>query len=276
MTPKVYATRLSGYSAITMSAAEDAAFPMANLLDYNPTVEWKHSANGSTLPWVQVNFGRQVLVNFMVVDTHNLDVVGYKLQYSGDGAFGSPVEIVAANTPGDNLPLVKEFSALAAWTMRITFQQGAQVPRIGNLFFGKMFQFQYPFDIGGVEGDGQFSTNVTTSIGGVTRTSQPYADRRVWEYQWSPVDNSEAADIKLLHAYVRGKSIPMYLLYGEQFLPVLVFLESDYNPVPRGAVYNLNKTSKMRFVEWLAEDRLSRYDQYAGQMLVGDIPLVGE
>lgn len=278
MNPRFYSTRLSGYTAITMSAAEVAGYPMANLLDYNPTVEWHHSATGVN-SYVQINFGQLVSIDYMLIDRHNMDIVSYKLDGSADGSYGSPFAIVAATTAPDDWTIIESFTPQSVWTVRLTFPNGAGIaPSIGNLFFGKLFEFQFPFDEGASENDGQFETSSAVALSGVMRTSQPvYAGRRVWEYTWkNSIDNSEAADIKFFIGYVRGKLTPFYLHYHQDFKPVLVYAELDNAPVPRGQVYNMNSTSRIRLVEWLASDDLSRYDQYAGQTLVGSLPLVGE
>src|SRR3989304_2239234 len=119
--PKIYSTRLSGYSAITMSAAENATYPMANLLDYNPQSEWRHSVTTAN-SWLQVDLGRAAPKDYVIIDNHNLDVVGLKIESSDVSNFSSGVTtLFAAATPSDSLLFLQPFTANVHRYVRITF-----------------------------------------------------------------------------------------------------------------------------------------------------------
>lgn len=278
MNPKIYSTRLSGYATITASEAEDASYPLANLLDYNPNRYWQSNTTAGS-QYLQIDFGQDVAKNFILMHNHNLSTIdGYKVESCASAGFSSGVNtIIATNTPSDDLLLVQNFTADAERYMRITFTGSnplAAKPKIGNLFIGPSFQFQNPFEVGAVEGDRQFATSSSVSLSGIKRTAQPFAGRRVFEYQWRNIDNSEAADLKLLSGYIFGDLIPFYLYYDAAFLPRLVRFAKPPT-VPRGRVWNINDTDKLTFEEYIASDDITADDQWGGQTLIYGVPLVG-
>lgn len=281
MNPKIYSTRLSGYAAITSSAAEDASYPLANLLDYNPNRYWQSGATTGS-QYLQIDLGERAgMVNYLLVDNHNLSTIdGYKLESSDDVTFGSGVTtLIATNTPSDDLLLLQELSVSStARYIRMTFTGSnplAAKPKIGNLFLGAFFQFQYPFEVGALEGDRQFQTTSSVTLSGVKRTAQPFGGRRIFEYQWRNIDNSEAADLRRVIGYIRGGLIPFYLFYDAAFLPRLVRFAKDSISIPRGKVYNINDTDKLTFEEVIASDDISTDDQWGGQTMIYGVPLVG-
>jgi hypothetical protein len=260
-----------------MSATENASYPMSNLLDYNPLSEWRHSVTTAN-SWLQIDFGTTARTkDYVIIDNHNLDVVGLKIESSDSSTFSSGVvTLFTAATPADNLLFLKEFTADVKRYIRITFQNSGTAPRIGNIFIGAKFQFRYPFQVGAVEGVRDHAISRAVSLNGVLRKSTPYNGRRRYEYQWKLVDNAEDADLQLISDYMLGGTYPCYLLYNPDDFPIpkLVSLAAPITR-QRGPVYNNNETGKMVFEEWIAQDDLSGNDQYTGQTMVFSDPLVG-
>ena len=276
MTPKIYMTRLSGYAALSMSATEDPLFPLENLQSYDPTDIWKSSATTGG-QYIQIDFGKDVVKNFLLLDGHNLNTVdGYKLESCASPTFSSGVsEVIAANTPADNATLIREFPADSNRYMRLTFKGSnplAALPYIGNLFIGIVFQFQYPSEGGFIDGDRQFQTNKIPSLSGLMRSSQAIGGRRRFEYQWKLIDDAEKADLRLVINYLRAGLIPFYFQY-DSFMPTrLVLMDKDYMP-SKHRLTNWSDTDTLVFIEYLPNDD-GDYE-YGGQTLVFDVPLVG-
>jgi hypothetical protein len=227
---RFYWTRLEDY-LISTNHDEDPDYPLANLKTYLATDEWRSSSNAEG-QYLAIDFGQALLKNFIIIENHNLDVVGpLRVRAADDEAFTLGVTTLVDSWEADDDSLIRlEFDEASKRYWRIEFlAEGtlSEVPRIGQIYLGYYFEFTFPEEYGAVMGDASFETNETTALSGLIRGSQEYAGRLLIEMTYVLVSTADRDAFRTFFNGVRGKLTPFYYLFPDDETLAFMLFDVD-------------------------------------------------
>jgi hypothetical protein len=251
--PKIYASDLSKQT-FTMSLTENAAYPLSNLLTYFEDKFWISSAatDGQTLI-VQANAValNNANKNFVVVGAHNfqaiVDVGGQvQIQYAASSAFTTGLTTVYDSAvDGTEQPLMIDFVSTTRAYWRINFVTlGGVTPQVANFFLGNSFDFGYPYEMPFKPLHYAFQTSEMIALDGRIRTSQAFAARKRWEFEFKGMSDAVRANFDIVMRTIRGKSRPFYILDTDGATAYYVMLEADII-APTNLYTNWNNMEKL-------------------------------
>jgi hypothetical protein len=175
--PKFYAGELDVVT-FTMSATEDASFPLSNLNNYVPADVWKSSSTGNNQT-LKIDLGSALARDCIILENHNCDsnsdAVILQTDAADSPAFGSPETVATLSELGNGRIKVGGFTKTKRY-WRIHFGTGlSAVPYIGNVFIAKEVDagqtYVYPYS-------GQNETTpsvVRRSVSGLARSTRVFA-----------------------------------------------------------------------------------------------------
>jgi len=248
---KLYGTDLSTYT-FTMSATEDASYPLANLSDYLTTTLWKSSVttNGQTL---KIDFGASNISerDFCVLDGINFKDMDVSLQAADDSGFSSGLVTVATVSGGlGSGPFIFTFAGVTKRYWRLLFTDAFSLyPQVGNFFIDKAFDWTEPYDVPYRNANLSFESEVTPALDGTLRSVQPYSGRKSWRFslQKPGLSDTVRTNFQTFFNKVRGKHRPFYFLDVDGTTKALVRFDIDVDPSEVQA-YNLNLFSEIVLV----------------------------
>jgi hypothetical protein len=177
--PRFYAGELAAVT-FTMSATENASFPLSNLSNYVPSDVWKSSALTANQT-LKIDFGSALARDSVVIDGHNFNAiadVGVYLQYDGsdDPAF-SNAQVAATLSGGGNGRLKFVFASQTKRYWRIIFSSAAPLsdyPYVGNVFVAKEvdvgFTYIYPYSTKNED----TPSSVRRAVSGIARSTRVF------------------------------------------------------------------------------------------------------
>lgn len=226
-------------SAVTFSSSvgTNASYPVTNLKNYIATSYWSGSAVTAGQRLI-IDLGVDTAVTTVIIDGHNFTGCGadqsVKIQYATDANFTTGV----TNWSGDIAQADDTtVSTTAATTTKrywaIIFNSSVPLtvpPRIGNIFIGTPLEFTTPYDYGYRTENAEYITTQKTSLNGITRTSQMYKGRIVYELTFNTQDNTLRSGYQTFVRTVRGKMFPFYFI-DDDGTTRYMHMTSDYSPV---------------------------------------------
>lgn len=243
--PRFYAGELDACT-FTMSATEDASFPLSNLHSYVPADLWKSSATTS-YQTLKVDLGSALYRDTIIVEGHNfpsLDPIDHiYLQYdtNDNSSFANPVNAVDIRTASGRTKF--SFSPVTKRYWRLYFDNGGDVleakPEIGNLFICREvdagFTYVYPY---AEKNEGTPST-LRRSVSGFARSARTYGAITKWKITFDVMSDTFRTAWLRFHQKVIGQT-PFYYYDCDDY-GWYVFLANEVELETFG--YQLNRTT---------------------------------
>jgi hypothetical protein len=224
-------------SSVTFSAslATDANYPVSNLSNYIVSSYWQgNTTNGNQ--FIQMDFGAPVSSSAICIDGHNftsISVNGVSIDASDTADFEAATILADLYLPADDTTIHATWSPVVKRYYRIRyysdFAMGVK-PRLGNVFIGMPFTFSTPYQWGFKSSNPEYVTATFTSLSGITRTSQNYKGRLVYELAFTLQNDTARTGFQSFIKSIRGKLYPFYFIDTDG-VTRYVHLQADYQPV---------------------------------------------
>jgi hypothetical protein len=247
MNPRIYVGTLDE-ATFTMSATENASFPLANLSTYFATDLWKSSAatNGQTL---KIDFGSARPRNFCIIEGHNFSgMTTVLLQAADDSAYSVNLTTVVTSLVGSaNSPLKFEWAtAVSKRYWRVLFTDcNSLTPQLGQIFIDQKVDFTQSFDFGFRPKNEDFESVVTkTALSGLVRSAKTFSGRLKFEMGWNNVNNTTLELLRWWMQKVQGGFAPFWY-YDELDYPFYVRCGKNFNPATINA-YKVNSIATIQ------------------------------
>ena len=241
--PRFYAGELD-VCTYTMSATENASFPLSNLNNYVPTDLWKSSGTGSN-QWLKIDLGSTLERDSIVIEGHNFnsldDPVYLQYDTNDNTSFANPVNAVQLDGFGNGRLLFK-FTPATKRYWRILFPAGIPyAPQVGNLFISKEvdagFTYVYPYSTKN-EGTPSF---VRRSVSGVARAARIYGAVTKFRITFDVLSDTFRTAWLRFHQKVIGQTPFYFCDTDDSFWYVFLTGEVDLEQFQ----YQLNRTSEL-------------------------------
>ena len=239
--PRFYIGQLD-LATHTMSEAENATYPLANLKSYFSTDEWRSSTTAINQS-LKVDFGSAKECDYCIIENHNFASLGadaVKLQAADDDAFSVNLETVDATLASLGSPGKVEFTAVTKRYWRILFEKASgalsAAPQLGQLFINKKLEcisYDFPYRAGNPE----FETFSSRNLNGERQGHQNYVGRTVFEFRFSLQSDAFKSEWRRVQQGGRGRMCPFYY-YDPADADWYVSLGQDRNPVRTRQVNN--------------------------------------
>ena len=219
--PKFLASEMS-LITYTMSATEDANYPLSNLKTDETDDLWKSSA-ATANQWLRavmyVSFGSDSAKDFIVVHNHNFQAIydaggQVKIQSSHYTDFSTEV-ITHFDSATDAISdaMVLEITSTTWVYFRILYVScGGVIPSVGNFWIGKNFDpgFAHAIPFKGM--DRLYESDEITALDGRIRNSTPYGFRYIKEIQFTLMNNTFRDNWRIFYQIIDGKRRPFYFI----------------------------------------------------------------